>query len=80
MVINCVAYVNGSRLGELPVETISDYLKKPDCFVWVALSDPTRKSLIKCSWRSTCTIWPLKMLGMAISARKLKIMATCFLP
>lgn len=32
LIINCVAYVNGSRLAELPVETISDYLKKAGLF------------------------------------------------
>ena len=39
MLINCVAYQNGIKLADLPVEEISDYLEKPDCFVWVALKD-----------------------------------------
>jgi len=41
VLINCVAYENGTRLTDLPVEDISDYLQKPDCFVWVALRDAT---------------------------------------
>ena len=41
MLINCVAYENGTRLTDLPVEDIGDYLQKPDCFVWVALRDAT---------------------------------------
>ena len=45
MLINCVAYLNGSRLAELPVDEISEYLKKPDCFVWVALLDPSPEEL-----------------------------------
>ena len=36
MLINCVAYENGSRLADLAVEEISDYLARPDCFVWFA--------------------------------------------
>lgn len=45
MLINCVAYENGSRLADLPVEAISDYLERPDCFVWVALRDATAEEL-----------------------------------
>ncbi|QJD99084.1 magnesium/cobalt transporter CorA [Massilia forsythiae] len=39
MLINCVAYQEGKKLSDIPVEDISDYLEKPDCFVWVALRD-----------------------------------------
>ena len=45
MLINCVAYENGSRLADMEVEEISDYLAKPDCFVWVALRDATAQEL-----------------------------------
>ncbi len=45
MLINCVAYENGSRLADLSVEEISDYLERPSCFVWVALSDATSHEL-----------------------------------
>lgn len=47
MLINCVAYENGSRLADLAVEEISDYLEKPGCFVWVALRDATPAELDK---------------------------------
>ena len=40
MLINCVAYQEGKKLSDIPVAAISDYLAKPDCFVWVALRDP----------------------------------------
>ena len=40
MVINCVAYQNGKKLADISVEAISDYVVRPDCFVWVALLDP----------------------------------------
>ncbi|HEX5393774.1 MAG TPA: magnesium/cobalt transporter CorA [Rhodocyclaceae bacterium] len=45
MLVNCVAYENGSRLADLSVEEISDYLQRPNCFVWVALRDATTAEL-----------------------------------
>ena len=45
MLINCVAYEDGAKLADIPVEAISDYMARPNCFVWVALSDPTPKEL-----------------------------------
>jgi magnesium transporter len=39
MLINCVAYQDGRKLGEIPKEEISTYVGRPDCFVWVALKD-----------------------------------------
>ncbi|HVF65211.1 MAG TPA: magnesium/cobalt transporter CorA [Casimicrobiaceae bacterium] len=40
MLINCVAYQNGRKLADITVEEISDYVSRPDCFVWVALFEP----------------------------------------
>ncbi len=39
MLINCVAYQDGRKLAEIPVQDISTYVGRPDCFVWVALKD-----------------------------------------
>ena len=39
MLINCVAYQNGNKLSDIAVEHISEYISRPDCFVWVALQD-----------------------------------------
>ncbi len=47
MLINCVAYQNGVKLADLPVEEVSDYLERKDCFVWVALRDTTDAELEK---------------------------------
>lgn len=47
MLLNCVAYQNGVKLADLPVEEISDYLERTDCFVWVALRDTTEAELEK---------------------------------
>jgi magnesium transporter len=45
MLINCVAYQEGKKLSDIPVEDISEYLAKPGCFVWVALRDPGEAEL-----------------------------------
>jgi magnesium transporter len=47
MLLNCVAYQNGRKLAEIPVEEISEYVSRPDCFVWVALFEPTKDELDK---------------------------------
>ena len=45
MLINCVAYQDGKRLADPPVEEISDWLTRPGCFIWVALRDATEPEL-----------------------------------
>ena len=45
MLINCVAYEDGAKLADIPIAEISDYLRRPDCFVWVALKDATDDEL-----------------------------------
>ena len=45
MLINCVAYEKGSKLADIAVADISEYIARPDCFVWVALSDATSAEL-----------------------------------
>lgn len=40
MLINCAAYQEGKKLTEIPKQEIADWLRKPGCFVWVALRDP----------------------------------------
>ncbi|RJG27032.1 CorA family divalent cation transporter, partial [Massilia cavernae] len=47
MLINCVAYEEGKKLSDIPVEAISDYLARPRCFVWVALADPLPDELLE---------------------------------
>lgn len=45
MLINCVAYLDGNKLADIPIAQISDYLAKPGCFVWVALRDASDDEL-----------------------------------
>jgi magnesium transporter len=40
MLLNCVAYQDGRKLADIKPDEISDYVSRPDCFVWVALRDP----------------------------------------
>jgi magnesium transporter len=40
VLINCVAYQDGRRLADIPVDQIHLFVNEPDCFVWVALADP----------------------------------------
>jgi magnesium transporter len=45
MLISCAAYQDGKKLGDIEIERISGYLQRPNCFVWVALHDPTAAEL-----------------------------------
>jgi magnesium transporter len=47
MLVNCVAYEDGRKLGDIDTAAISEYLKRPGCFVWVALRDPTPEELAR---------------------------------
>jgi len=45
VLVNCVAYQGGLKLSDIPLESISDYVQRPDCFVWVAVRDPAPEEL-----------------------------------
>jgi len=45
MLINCAAYQDGRKLGDIRKEEIRDYLSRPGSFVWVALKDSTPEEL-----------------------------------
>ncbi|MCX7175096.1 MAG: magnesium/cobalt transporter CorA [Proteobacteria bacterium] len=45
MLINCVAYEDGVKLADITTSEISDYLARPQAFVWVALWDATDDEL-----------------------------------
>ncbi|WP_179477574.1 magnesium and cobalt transport protein CorA [Rhodanobacter sp. K2T2] len=48
MVVNCIAYrKDGSRIGDVTLDEISDVLAKPDTFVWVGLHEPDEELLLK---------------------------------
>ena len=39
MLVSCVAYQDGKKLGDIEKKDISDYVRRPECLVWVALYD-----------------------------------------
>ncbi|MDP9901666.1 magnesium/cobalt transporter CorA [Variovorax ginsengisoli] len=45
MLINCVVYENGTKLADIPVSRINEYIALPNCFVWVALHDPAPEEM-----------------------------------
>jgi magnesium transporter len=45
MLVACVAYQDGKKLADIKKEEISEYVKRPECFVWVALKDPEAEEL-----------------------------------
>ena len=47
MLINCVAYEQGTKLADIAVAAIGDYLARPGCFVWVALKDASADELVE---------------------------------
>jgi len=48
MVVNCIAYKkDGSRIGDITLDEISDVLAQPDTFVWVGLHEPDEVLLLK---------------------------------
>lgn len=40
MLVSCIAYQDGKRIAEIKPEDISEYVSRPECFVWVALREP----------------------------------------
>ncbi len=45
MLINCVAYQAGRKLADIDKREISNYVARPDCFVWVALKEPSEAEM-----------------------------------
>jgi hypothetical protein len=65
VLVNCVAYQEGTKLSDISKEDISEYVKRPDCFVWVGGRTQRRTSSRKCARNSACTSWPSKTRAMA---------------
>jgi magnesium transporter len=40
MLVNCAAYENGQKIADVKPDEVRAYLRRPDCFVWIALRDP----------------------------------------
>jgi magnesium transporter len=47
MLISCVAYKDGKKLADIPVDEIRDYVNQPGILVWVALREPDEDTLAR---------------------------------
>ena len=45
MLINCVAYQEGRKLADIQPQEIHEYVRRPECFIWVALYEPAPEEL-----------------------------------
>jgi magnesium transporter len=45
MLVNCVAYQDGRRIAHIEPSEIRGYVSRPECFVWVALFEPSPQEL-----------------------------------
>jgi magnesium transporter len=45
MLINCAAYQEGRKLADIQPQEIHEYVRRPECFIWVALYEPTPEEL-----------------------------------
>ncbi len=45
MLINCAVYQEGRKLSDIQPREIHEYVRRPECFVWVALYEPTPEEL-----------------------------------
>jgi magnesium transporter len=45
MLVSCVVYQQGRKLAEISTSDIHEYLEDSNCFVWVALHDPSAAEL-----------------------------------
>ena len=45
MIVNCVAYQEGRKLADIQPSEIRTYVSRPECFVWVALREPSSAEL-----------------------------------
>lgn len=46
-IINSISYRKGRRVGDVPIDDISEVLKEPDTFVWLGLHEPDMELLRK---------------------------------
>jgi magnesium transporter len=44
-IINCAAYADGVRVGEVPLERIDEYLARDGAFIWLGLYEPSEELL-----------------------------------
>jgi magnesium transporter len=71
MLIGCVAYQDGKKLGDISVGQIQEYLHRPRSFVWVALNDPSPAELAE--MQSAFELHPLAVEDALLGHQRPKI-------
>jgi magnesium transporter len=71
MLVNCAAYQNGKKLGDITVEQIAEFVKLPHAFVWVALHDPSPQELAQ--MQSAFGLHPLAIEDAQVGHQRPKI-------
>ncbi len=64
MLINCVAYQEGNKLADIHPGEIGDYVNRPECFVWVALFEPSNEEHI---FATSTTILCVSTVGLMVA-------------
>jgi magnesium transporter len=47
MIVNCVAYRDGKRIGDISIEAISDVIQEPGTFIWLGLHEHDPEILLQ---------------------------------
>jgi magnesium transporter len=47
MLVNCVVYKEGRKVADIDRREISEYLRQPGVFVWVAMKDPSDEEVLE---------------------------------
>jgi len=47
MIVNCVAYADGCKLPDIPLENIPEIRARPDAFVWLGLREPDEELMAR---------------------------------
>jgi magnesium transporter len=71
LLVNCAAYQDGKKLGDITIEQIPEYLQRPKCFVWVALHDPNEGELA--ALQSSFNLHPLAVEDALVGHQRPKI-------
>jgi magnesium transporter len=71
MLVNCAAYQDGKKLGEIPLEQIPEYRRRPHCFVWVAVRDPSDAELAE--MQQTFELHPLAVEDVRVGHQRPKV-------
>src|ERR1700678_1065735 len=71
MLISCVAYQDGTKIGDITAAQIGDYLHRLHCFVWAALQEPSAAELAE--MRTAFALHPLAVEDALVGPQRPKV-------